>query len=361
MFVAMRQNAGQPASLQRRRFTLCFFVAGSLHAASLFWHSEQHAPVAGAAVMAAADLVSVAVEPPAPPPPPTGAAPGGGSPVPDAQSVERAAPEQPSEIVKKAPLVARAEVREDRPEVSDTPPERADDDPPSAAPDFLTSDPTDPALSVRPRAARTLLIAARNPPSATAPEVAQQRGATSRYQGYGPGSNGGPGGPGRGFGNGVVTKHFAFGGPTGAFRADVCAIPKDTSSVREVKNCRTLATFFTDSLNVSPRKFTQGFPGVTERTEWFAIHYRGKFHVSVGDYYKFRLLSDDGAILYVDGHQIVDNDGQHAPESRQMTIQLEAGEHELFVSYYQGPRENIALQLFVQASTGPEKLLGPKL
>jgi hypothetical protein len=40
---------------------------------------------------------------------------------------------------------------------------------------------------------------------------------------------------------------------------------------------------------------------------------------------------------------------------------LEAGEHSLFVNYYQGPRETIALQLFVTPPTGQERLLGPVL
>jgi hypothetical protein len=184
----------------------------------------------------------------------------------------------------------------------------------------------------------------------------------ARSFGSGSGAHGGPGGRGAGNGaGGVVTRSFAFGGPTGAFRAEVCAIRIGVKSVKEVTSCPPLATFFTNTLNVAPRGFSEGFPGVTARTEWFAIRYRGKFTVKAGDYYRFRLVSDDGAILYIDGYPVIDNDGQHPPVSKQATIQLAAGEHELFVTYYQGPRDNLALQLFVKGSEGAERLLGPAL
>jgi len=120
-------------------------------------------------------------------------------------------------------------------------------------------------------------------------------------------------------------------------------------------------TFFTNELNVSPRSFTEGFPGVTTRTEWFAIHYHGSFVVRAGDHYTFRLVSDDGALLYIDGYLIVDNDGQHPPAAKEATVPLAAGRHELKVAYYQGPRDRIALQLFVTGSDGRRRLVGPEI
>jgi hypothetical protein len=75
----------------------------------------------------------------------------------------------------------------------------------------------------------------------------------------------------------------------------------------------------------------------------------------------FRLVSDDGAILYVDGHTVIDNDGQHPPTMKNATIPLEAGAHELFVSYFQGPRDNVALQLFVTPEGGVERFLDPEI
>ncbi len=44
-----------------------------------------------------------------------------------------------------------------------------------------------------------------------------------------------------------------------------------------------------------------GFPGLTDRFEWFAMDYSGKFWIDRTGLYRFRLVSDDGAMLYVDG------------------------------------------------------------
>lgn len=77
------------------------------------------------------------------------------------------------------------------------------------------------------------------------------------------------------------------------------------------------------------------------------------------DYFTFRLISDDGSLLYVDGHLIIDNERRHPPASKQATVPLAAGEHIVNVEYYQGPRDRIALQLFVTGSDGNEKLFGP--
>jgi hypothetical protein len=37
---------------------------------------------------------------------------------------------------------------------------------------------------------------------------------------------------------------------------------------------KPVGTIHTSSLNIPPRIFTDGFPGVTDRFEWFAIDYQ---------------------------------------------------------------------------------------
>ena len=59
------------------------------------------------------------------------------------------------------------------------------------------------------------------------------------------------------------------------------------------------------------------------------------------------MLSDDGSKLYIDGHQVIDNDGQHAPKGVAGDCKLKAGEHRIRVSYFQGPRTQVALILAV--------------
>ncbi len=50
----------------------------------------------------------------------------------------------------------------------------------------------------------------------------------------------------------------------------------------------------------------------------------------------FRLISDDGAKLFVDDRLAIDHDGLHAPEPRDGSVNLRAGRHSLLVRYFQG-------------------------
>src|SRR5580704_4073571 len=84
---------------------------------------------------------------------------------------------------------------------------------------------------------------------------------------------------------------------------------------------------YTSSLNLPPQDFKQGFPGVTKRTEWFAIDYNGRFWISKPGSYRFNMLSDDGAKLYIDDQVIVDNDGVHPPQWKDGSIELAGGLH----------------------------------
>lgn len=104
---------------------------------------------------------------------------------------------------------------------------------------------------------------------------------------------------------------------------------------------------YTSSLNVPPQDFKQGFPGVTKRTEWFAIDYTGRFWISQPGAYLFSLLSDDGSKLYIDDRVVIDNDGLHPPQEQSGTCDLDGGLHRIRVSYFQGPRNYLALVLRV--------------
>jgi hypothetical protein len=134
--------------------------------------------------------------------------------------------------------------------------------------------------------------------------------------------------------------------PSG-LRGVVYHIPKSTTRLPDFSRLRPVGTIYTSSLNVPPQSFTEGFPGVTKRFEWFAIDYTGKFWIEKPGLYTFVLTSDDGARLYIDGQLIADNDGEHAPEDRTCSIKLERGIHRIHVPYYQGPRFQVALVLEV--------------
>jgi hypothetical protein len=139
----------------------------------------------------------------------------------------------------------------------------------------------------------------------------------------------------------------------GGLRGDLYYIPSDTTKLPEFHWYRPVGSIYTPSLNVPPQNFRQGFPGVTERFEWFAIDYNGRFWIEKPGIYRFALTSDDGAKLYIDDEPAVDNDGIHPPEVKMASLRLNGGTHRIRVSYFQGPRDEVALILRV-AGPGEE-------
>jgi PA14 domain-containing protein len=111
---------------------------------------------------------------------------------------------------------------------------------------------------------------------------------------------------------------------------------------------------YTSSLDIPAQDFRAGFPGVTKRNEWFAIDYAGRFWIEDPATYTFSLLSDDGAMLYIDDAVVIDNDGLHPPREKRGDVYMTRGVHSMRVSYFQGPRLQVALQLKV---AGPGKEL----
>jgi outer membrane protein OmpA-like peptidoglycan-associated protein len=61
--------------------------------------------------------------------------------------------------------------------------------------------------------------------------------------------------------------------------------------------------------------------------------------------YRFRLTSDDGSRLLIDGRQVIDNDGVHGEVQVEESVELAEGVHSIEVQYFQGPRFDVALVL----------------
>jgi outer membrane protein OmpA-like peptidoglycan-associated protein len=108
--------------------------------------------------------------------------------------------------------------------------------------------------------------------------------------------------------------------------------------------------------DIAPRAFTQGFPGITDRFEWFAVDYQGRIDVPRAGTYGFRLGSDDGSILYIDGAVVINRDGLRAYSATPGKAELTQGPHEFRLSYFQGPRYAIGLQLWVTPPGEKEKI-----
>jgi hypothetical protein len=143
---------------------------------------------------------------------------------------------------------------------------------------------------------------------------------------------------------------FSFGitavGSSG-LKGDIYLIEEGTEFLPNFKKLKPVGSVYTPALNIPTRNFREGFPGVTNRFEWFAIDYNGRFWISKPGKYGFALTSDDGSKLYIDGKTIIDNDGTHQPTRITGTAKLTEGVHRIRVSYYQGPRYQVALILAV--------------
>ncbi len=156
--------------------------------------------------------------------------------------------------------------------------------------------------------------------------------------------------------SGALAQEVTFGTTVvvpGGLRGTVYFIPENTTVLPDFQrdDLDRAGEIWTEALNIPPRHFTAGFPGLTERFEWFALDYSGRFWIATPGRYTFALLSDDGSRLYLDDIPVIDNDCQHPPDLRISAVKLEGGVHTIRVSYFQGPRDCIALLL---AIAGPD-------
>jgi hypothetical protein len=130
-------------------------------------------------------------------------------------------------------------------------------------------------------------------------------------------------------------------------RGVVYHLRHNTKRLPDFSKLKPAGSIYTSSLNIPTQDFKLGFPGVTKRNEWFAIDYTGRFWIDKPGMYTFILTSDDGARLYIDDRMVVDNDGLHPPMDVSGGISLGPGIHGIRVSYFQGPRWQVALVLKV--------------
>ncbi len=130
-------------------------------------------------------------------------------------------------------------------------------------------------------------------------------------------------------------------------KANIFQIPENTNALPNFSGiAQKTATACMDSFQVANRAWSDGFPGHPELIEWFAVQASSRITVPTAGTYRFKLNADDGAKLYIDDNLVIDNDGLHAQIAVNGSITLSAGDHELVMEYFQGPRYHIALELF---------------
>ena len=82
-------------------------------------------------------------------------------------------------------------------------------------------------------------------------------------------------------------------------------------------------------------KFTIHVP---ERTagDNFGFKFTGAIRIPRDGKYSFFVTSDDGTRVYLDGTQLIENDGTHGPQQKIGSVELNAGEHPIAVTYFEG-------------------------
>lgn len=111
---------------------------------------------------------------------------------------------------------------------------------------------------------------------------------------------------------------------------------EEDSSLRRLEDVDFDATpaetgvFETVDFTNSGESFWQG--GATDH---FAARVTGDIEIGEGGLYDFRLASDDGAKLFINGEEVIDNDGLHGFRNRDGEIELDAGIHEIEILYFE--------------------------
>jgi len=134
---------------------------------------------------------------------------------------------------------------------------------------------------------------------------------------------------------------------TSGLEGRIYFLKQNTQKLPRLDHMKPDGTIYTNTLNVWPQRFDEGFPGISDRFEWFAIDYTGRFWIDRPGQYRFSLLADDGARLSIDTHELIDNDGVHSAAALSASAFLSRGIHTMRVPYYQGPRFTVALVLAV--------------
>lgn len=128
---------------------------------------------------------------------------------------------------------------------------------------------------------------------------------------------------------------------------NVFKLPANTAKLPDLDKMTPVDNIVVPNLDVADRDFMAGFPGVKDLVEWFAIRFKGQIIIPAASSCSFKVASDDGANVYLDGVKIIDNDGVHPVQSKTSNaLNLTKGNHNFRVDWYQGPRVRIALQTF---------------
>lgn len=134
---------------------------------------------------------------------------------------------------------------------------------------------------------------------------------------------------------------------------NVYKLAANTKKLPNFSSLKPLSQIVAANLDIPERAFSAGFPGVKDLFEWFGIQFKSTIMVPKDcSNCKFKLVSDDGAKLYLNDILVIDNDGLHSTAAKTGQKALSKGVHQIRVEYFQGPRYHITLQLMWDLDDG---------
>jgi Ca2+-binding RTX toxin-like protein len=105
----------------------------------------------------------------------------------------------------------------------------------------------------------------------------------------------------------------------------------------------TLNNQMDNNLDATSQGITEDFdPSIFDAGDNYALKYETYLTITVAGNYTFRTRSDDGSMLFLDGVQIVDNDGLHGPATVTSSAQaLAAGVYKLDATFFERTGGNV--------------------
>jgi S1-C subfamily serine protease len=96
------------------------------------------------------------------------------------------------------------------------------------------------------------------------------------------------------------------------------------------------------------------------RKDYYALCFEGCLKVPQTGFYRLTLASDDGSKLFLDGRQLIDNDGPHPLQETGGGARLAAGLHPLRLEFFQATGE-AELHLYLEPQDGERREVGKDL
>jgi len=123
------------------------------------------------------------------------------------------------------------------------------------------------------------------------------------------------------------------------------------SSAKDLESAKEIKSGTLENISIAP----------ADQKDHFGFEFDSYLKIDKKGVYLFYLYSDDGAILYIDGKPVVDNDGSHSARRSDGRIGLEKGYHELKLVYfedYEGQQLEVGISgLTIRETTIPNDML----